>query len=50
MFGALAETTIEHLDICNNEIGNYGARLLAKALQMNTSIKVLALDRNGLTG
>lgn len=46
LFGALAETTIEQLDICNNEIGNYGARLLSKALQMNTSIRVLALDRN----
>ncbi|KAI6170504.1 Carm-PH domain-containing protein [Aphelenchoides bicaudatus] len=49
MFGALAETTIEQLDICNNEIGNYGARILAKALQMNTSIRVLALDRNQIT-
>lgn len=49
VFGALAETTIEQLDICNNEIGNYGARLLSKALQMNTSIRVLALDRNQIS-
>jgi Ran GTPase-activating protein (RanGAP) involved in mRNA processing and transport len=46
VFGALSEATIEQLDICNNEVGNYGARLLSKGLQMNTSIKVLALDRN----
>jgi hypothetical protein len=49
LFGALAEATIEQLDVCNNEIGNYGVRLLAKALQMNTSIRVLALDRNQIS-
>lgn len=49
VFGSLSDVTIEHFDICNNDIGNYGARLLSKGLQMNTSIKVLAIERNQIT-
>ena len=33
-----------------NEIGNFGARLLAKALQINVSLKTVVLDRNQITG
>lgn len=29
-----------------NEMGDYGARLLAKALQVNTSLTSVRLDRN----
>ncbi|CAD5208828.1 unnamed protein product [Bursaphelenchus xylophilus] len=52
LLNALSVANIEQLDICNNEIGNSGARLLSKALQMNTSLKVIAFDRNqiGLDG
>ncbi|CAD5206165.1 unnamed protein product [Bursaphelenchus okinawaensis] len=52
LLNALSVANIEQLDICNNEIGNSGARLLSKALQMNTSLKVVAFDRNqiGLDG
>lgn len=31
-------------------MGNFGARLLAKALQINGSLKTVLLDRNQITG
>lgn len=33
-----------------NEMGNFGARLLAKALQVNLSLRTLVVDRNQVTG
>uniref|UniRef100_A0A914S2R6 Uncharacterized protein n=1 Tax=Parascaris equorum TaxID=6256 RepID=A0A914S2R6_PAREQ len=31
-------------------MGNFGARLLAKALQINVSLKTIMVDRNQITG
>lgn len=36
-------------DISGNVIGDIGARLLAKALQINTKLKTIMLDRNNIT-
>lgn len=49
LFNALGVARIQQLDVSNNEIGGFGARLLSKALQLNTSLRVLALDRNQTT-
>ncbi|TRY74733.1 hypothetical protein TCAL_01606 [Tigriopus californicus] len=38
-----------HLDIAGNLMGDVGARLLAKALQINTRLKIINLDRNAIT-
>ena len=40
---------LQHLDMSGNGIGDAGARLLAKALQINTRLKIINLDRNGIT-
>ena len=40
---------LQHLDISGNGMGDGGARLLAKALQINTRLKTLNLDRNGIS-
>lgn len=31
-------------------MGNFGARLLAKALQINTSLETVLIDKNQITG
>lgn len=36
-------------DISGNDVGNFGARLLSKALQLNTTLDTLHIDRNQLT-
>ncbi|KAL1518277.1 hypothetical protein ABEB36_001921 [Hypothenemus hampei] len=41
--------SLEILDISGNLIGDLGARLLAKALQINGKLKTIVLDRNNLT-
>lgn len=40
---------LQHLDITGNMMGDIGARLLAKALQINTRLKIINLDRNGIS-
>ncbi len=40
---------LQHLDISGNMMGDVGARLLAKALQINTRLRIVNLDRNGIT-
>ena len=40
---------LQHLDLSGNSMGDAGARLLAKALQINTRLKIINLDRNGIT-
>jgi hypothetical protein len=40
---------LQHLDISGNLMGDVGARLLAKALQINTRLKIINLDRNGIS-
>ncbi|XP_066256338.1 F-actin-uncapping protein LRRC16A isoform X2 [Euwallacea similis] len=41
--------SLELLDISGNLIGDSGARLLAKALQINGKLKTIILDRNNIT-
>lgn len=41
--------SLETLDISGNLIGDSGARLLAKALQINTKLKTIIYDRNNIT-
>nr|XP_022912883.1 F-actin-uncapping protein LRRC16A isoform X2 [Onthophagus taurus] len=40
---------LETIDISGNLIGDSGARLLAKALQINTKLKTIIYDRNNIT-
>ncbi|XP_052893735.1 F-actin-uncapping protein LRRC16A isoform X2 [Anopheles moucheti] len=40
---------LQILDITGNLMGDIGARLLAKALQINNKLKTIALDRNNIT-
>lgn len=41
--------SLETLDISGNLIGDSGARLLAKALQINTKLRTIIIDRNNVT-
>lgn len=41
--------TLQILDISGNYMGDMGARLLAKALQINNKLKTIFLDRNNIT-
>jgi hypothetical protein len=40
---------LQVLDITGNGMGDVGARLLAKALQINTRLRTVHLDRNGIS-
>lgn len=40
---------LETIDISGNLIGDSGARLLAKALQINSKLKTIFYDRNNIT-
>ena len=40
---------LQVLDISGNGMGDVGARLLAKALQINTRLRKIMLDRNNIT-
>ena len=40
---------LQHLDITGNLMGDSGARLLAKALQINTRLRTINLDRNQIS-
>lgn len=40
---------LQVLDISNNMMGDIGARLLAKALQINNKLKTIIMDRNLIT-
>ena len=44
--GLAANTSIEVLDLSNNEISDYGAEKLAAALETNRTVKTLILSRN----
>ena len=41
--------SLQTLDISGNAMGDVGARLLAKALQINTRLKTINMDRNGIS-
>ncbi|XP_046603599.1 F-actin-uncapping protein LRRC16A isoform X1 [Neodiprion virginianus] len=50
LINALGSNTCLHtLDISGNQIGDAGARLLAKALQINNHLKNIIYDRNNIT-
>lgn len=50
LFNALGDNkSLETLDISGNVIGDSGARLLAKALQINNKLKTIIYDRNNIT-
>ncbi|XP_041375967.1 F-actin-uncapping protein LRRC16A-like isoform X3 [Gigantopelta aegis] len=42
-------TKLEHLDLSGNLMGDLGARMLGKALQINTKLRSVLWDRNGTT-
>uniref|UniRef100_A0A914PZA4 Uncharacterized protein n=1 Tax=Panagrolaimus davidi TaxID=227884 RepID=A0A914PZA4_9BILA len=49
ILNALGVSKLTLLDISNNEMGNSGARLLSKALQLNHCLQKLYIDRNQIT-
>ena len=44
-----SNTCLRTLDISGNQIGDPGARLLAKALQINNHLKTIIYDKNNIT-
>ncbi|XP_023318297.1 F-actin-uncapping protein LRRC16A isoform X2 [Trichogramma pretiosum] len=44
-----SNTCLRSLDISGNQIGDPGARLLAKALQINNHLKTIIYDKNNIT-
>ena len=50
LINALGSNTCLHtLDISGNQIGDPGARLLAKALQINNHLRTIIYDKNNIT-
>ncbi|WKX92118.1 hypothetical protein Q1695_010278 [Nippostrongylus brasiliensis] len=43
-----ATTSLRLLDISNNDLGHFGARILSKALQLNVSLRTVIIDNNHL--
>ncbi|VDO84435.1 unnamed protein product [Heligmosomoides polygyrus] len=43
-----ATTSLRLLDISNNDLGHFGARILCKALQLNVSLRTVIIDSNHL--
>ncbi|KAJ1374635.1 LRR [Parelaphostrongylus tenuis] len=41
-------TSLHLLDISNNDLGQFGARILSKALQLNVSLRTIIIDNNHL--
>ncbi|XP_067268361.1 F-actin-uncapping protein LRRC16A isoform X2 [Chanodichthys erythropterus] len=42
-------SSLTHLDISGNNMGDFGAKMLAKALQINTKLRTLIWDRNSVS-
>ncbi|XP_067280931.1 F-actin-uncapping protein LRRC16A [Pseudorasbora parva] len=42
-------SSLTHLDISGNNMGDFGAKMLAKALQVNTKLRTLIWDHNGVS-
>lgn len=40
---------LQHIDLSGNQIGDTGARLLAKALQINNHLTSITYDKNNIT-
>lgn len=49
ILNALGMATIKTLDLSENELGNFGARSLSKALQLNNTIKKLIINWNQIS-
>ncbi|CAC5357558.1 LRRC16 [Mytilus coruscus] len=41
--------SLTELDISGNQMGDFGARMLSKALQINNKLKTIIWDKNGVT-
>ncbi|XP_051948611.1 F-actin-uncapping protein LRRC16A-like [Xyrauchen texanus] len=41
-----SNSSLTHLDISGNNMGDFGAKMLAKALQINTKLRTVIWDRN----
>lgn len=46
VLNGLSVSSLKVLDISGNDIGNFGAKLLSKTLQLNDSLKKVVIDRN----
>ncbi|XP_025116030.1 F-actin-uncapping protein LRRC16A-like isoform X17 [Pomacea canaliculata] len=44
-----SNTSLQEIDISGNNIGDFGARMLCKALQINTHLQAVVWDKNGVT-
>nr|CAB3263513.1 leucine-rich repeat-containing protein 16A-like [Phallusia mammillata] len=44
-----SNTSLTELDISGNQMGDTGARVLAKSVQINSKLKILKFDRNNLS-
>uniref|UniRef100_G3P558 Capping protein regulator and myosin 1 linker 1 n=1 Tax=Gasterosteus aculeatus aculeatus TaxID=481459 RepID=G3P558_GASAC len=44
-----SNTSLTKLDISGNSMGDMGAKMLAKALQINTKLRTIAWDRNNIS-
>lgn len=42
-------STLKSLDVSGNQMGDIGAKMLAKALTINSSLTSVVWDRNGVT-
>ncbi|XP_078608034.1 F-actin-uncapping protein LRRC16A-like isoform X2 [Branchiostoma floridae x Branchiostoma japonicum] len=44
-----SNNSLTSLDISGNGMGDFGARMLSKALQINSKLRTVMLDKNGIT-
>ncbi|XP_019629481.1 PREDICTED: F-actin-uncapping protein LRRC16A-like isoform X7 [Branchiostoma belcheri] len=44
-----SNNSLTSLDISGNGMGDFGARMLSKALQINSKLRTIMLDKNGIT-
>ncbi|XP_056597921.1 F-actin-uncapping protein LRRC16A isoform X2 [Triplophysa dalaica] len=49
VLNAVCGSSLIHLDISGNIMGDIGAKMLAKALQINTKLRTVVWDRNGVS-
>ncbi|XP_035702195.1 F-actin-uncapping protein LRRC16A isoform X3 [Folsomia candida] len=53
LFGVInaigSNQTLQNIDISGNQCGDVGARLLAKALQINSKLRCITYDKNNIT-
>nr|KAG5703423.1 hypothetical protein BaRGS_022472 [Batillaria attramentaria] len=44
-----SNTSLREIDLSGNQMGDYGARMLSKALQINTHLHTVVWDKNAIT-